>query len=42
MGSAWPEDAQGTLPPKPLAALERVDAQLNALINDAVSLRKAG
>jgi hypothetical protein len=36
------EEHPAALPPKLLAALERVDTQLDALINDAVPLRKAG
>ena len=36
------EQRPAALPPKLSAALERVDTQLDALINDAVPLRKAG
>ena len=36
------EDYPAALPPKLLVALNRVDAQLDALINDALPLRKAG
>ena len=36
------EKCPAALPPKLSATLERVDTQLDALINDAVPLRKAG